>query len=202
VATGMFVGVNLCGYIMIAFIGQYGTKALAASPPTMLLVGVVGALSWAVWTVVGARWSDRFGRRRTYLVGTVAMAVWTFPMFLLLDTGALVWMLVAVFGLAVGLGLTYGPQAAAYAELFPPEVRYSGSSLAYAVGAVVGGGFAPLIAAWLLERTGTSLAVSAYMLLGCLVTLAAVGAWREAPRGEREDFVTAVAPAPGAGAVS
>jgi metabolite-proton symporter len=195
VATGLFVGVNLCGYIMIAFIGQYGTKALGASPSTMLLVGVVGALSWAVWTVIGARWSDRLGRRRTYLVGTVAMAVWTFPMFLLLDTGALPWMLVAVFGLAVGLGLTYGPQAAAYAELFPPEVRYSGSSLAYAVGAVVGGGFAPLIAAWLLERTGTSLAVSAYMLLGCLVTLAAVGAWREAARGEREEFVTAVAPA-------
>jgi MFS family permease len=168
----------------------------------MLLVGVVGALSWALWTVVGARWSDRLGRKRTYLLGTVALAAWTFPMFLLLDTGSLGWMLVAVFGLAVGLGLTYGPQAAAYAELFPPEVRYSGSSLAYAIGAVVGGGFAPLIAAWLMVRTGTSLSVSGYMLLGCLVTLAAVAAWREAPRAEREDFVSAVAGDPaGAGTV-
>lgn len=51
-------------------------------------------------------------------------------MFLLLDTGSLPLMLLAVFGPAVGLGVTYGPQAAAYAELFPPEVRYSGSSLA------------------------------------------------------------------------
>jgi metabolite-proton symporter len=196
IATGLFVGVNLCGYIMIAFIGSYGTKALGASQPTMLLVGVVGALSWALWTVIGARWSDRLGRRRTYLVGTTAMALWTFPMFLLLDSRALPWMLVAVFGLAVGLGLTYGPQAAAYAELFPPEIRYSGSSLAYAVGAVIGGGFAPMIAAWLLERTGTSLSVSAYMLLGCLLTLAAVVAWREAPRAEREAFVSAVASGP------
>jgi metabolite-proton symporter len=202
VATGLFVGVNLCGYIMIAFIGSYGTSALGASRSTMLLVGVVGALSWALWTVVGARWSDRLGRKRTYLLGTVALAAWTFPMFLLLDTGSLGWMLVAVFGLAVGLGLTYGPQAAAYAELFPPEVRYSGSSLAYAIGAVVGGGFAPLIAAWLMVRTGTSLSVSGYMLLGCLVTLAAVAAWREAPRAEREDFVSAVAGDPaGAGTV-
>lgn len=194
VATGLFVGVNLCGYILIAFIGSYGAKALGVPSSVMLVVGVVGALAWALWTVVGARWSDRLGRRRTYLIGTVFMGIWVFPMFLLIDTGSVLWMLVAVFGLAVGLGLTYGPQAAAYAELFPPAVRYSGSSLSYSVGAVVGGGFAPLIAAWLLERTGTSLSVSAYMLLGCVITVIAVLAWREAPQGEREQFVTAVEP--------
>ncbi|PXY33509.1 MFS transporter [Prauserella sp. PE36] len=193
VAVGLFVGVNLCGYIMIAFIGTYGTTALGMSRRQMLLVGTVGALSWALWTVVGARWSDRLGRRRTYLFGTLAMGAWTFPMFLLLDTGSLGWMLVSVFGLAIGLGLTYGPQAAAYAELFPPEIRYSGSSLAYAIGAVVGGGFAPLVAAWLLERTGTSLSVSVYMLLGCVVTLVAVFGWRERSRAEREAFVSTVA---------
>ncbi|WP_433503050.1 MFS transporter [Pseudonocardia halophobica] len=192
VASGLFVGVNLCGYIMIAFVGSYGTGVLGASRSSMLLVGVVGALSWALFTAIGARWSDRLGRRRTYLVGALARAVWTFPMFLLLDTGALGPMLLAVCGLTVGLGLTYGPQAAAYAELFPPEVRYSGSSLAYALGAVVGGAFAPMIATWLLERSGTSLSVSAYMLLGCLLTVAAVAAWREAPSSERERFVSTV----------
>ncbi|MER5670280.1 MFS transporter [Pseudonocardia alni] len=192
IAAALFIGVNLCGYIMIAFIGSYGASALGASRAEMLLVGVVGALSWALWTVVGAYWSDRLGRRRTYLLGTLALGAWTFPMFLLLDTGSVPLMLLSVFGLAFGLGVTYGPQAAAYAELFPPEVRYSGSSLAYAIGAVVGGGFAPLIAAWLLDLTGSSLAVSAYMLLGCLVTLVAVLAWRERPREEREAYVTAV----------
>jgi metabolite-proton symporter len=192
VASALFVGVNLCGYILIAFIGSYGTQKLHVSRSAMLLVGVVGALSWALWTVLGARWSDRLGRRRTYLVGTVALAGWAFPMFLLLDTGSLPWMLLAVFGLAFGLGITYGPQAAAYAELFPAAVRYSGASLAYALGAVLGGGFAPLVAAWLLARTGSSLAVSAYMVLGCLITLAGVLGWSERPMREREESVSTV----------
>jgi metabolite-proton symporter len=198
VASALFVGVNLCGYIMIAFIGSYGTQQLRADRSTMLIVGVAGALSWALWTVVGAHVSDRFGRRRTYLWGTVALTVWAVPMFLLLDTGALPWMLLSVFGLAVGLGITYGPQAAAYAELFPAAVRYSGASLSYALGAVIGGGFAPLIAAWLLGLTGSSLAVSAYMVVGCLITLAAVLVWTEASATERESFVSSAA-TPGEG---
>ncbi|NKQ54742.1 MHS family MFS transporter [Amycolatopsis sp. K13G38] len=192
VASALFIGVNLCGYILIAFIGSYGTQKLHAGRSAMLLVGVVGALSWALWTVLGARWSDRLGRRRTYLLGTVALAVWALPMFLLLDTGSVPLMLLAVFGLAIGLGITYGPQAAAYAELFPAAVRYSGASLAYSLGAVLGGGFAPLVAAWLLARTGSSLAVSAYMFLGCLITFAAVLAWSERPVGEREASVSTV----------
>ncbi|WP_032404248.1 MFS transporter [Rhodococcoides fascians] len=192
IATGLFIGVNLCGYIMIAFIGSYGANALGASRVEMLLVGLVGALSWGVWILIGARLSDTLGRRRVYLIGTLALGAWCFPMFLLIDTGSIALMLVSVFGLAVGLGLTYGPQAAAYAELFPPEVRYSGSSLSYAVGAIVGGGFAPLIAGWLIERTNTSLSVSGYMLLGCVLTLITVLFWKEGTAEERGRYVTDV----------
>ncbi|KAA9162618.1 MHS family MFS transporter [Amycolatopsis acidicola] len=189
VATALFVGVNLCGYLLIAFIGSYGTQKLHASSSTMLVVGVTGALEWALWTVLGARWSDRFGRRPLYLVSTIALAAWAFPMFLLLDTGTTAGMLIAVSGLAFGLGTGYGPQAAAYAELFPAAVRYSGASLAYSLGAVLGGGFAPLAAAWLLARTGSSMAVSAYMVAGCVVTFAGILAWRERPAAEREASV-------------
>lgn len=194
VATGLFIGVNLCGYIMIAFIGAYGSGTLGATRVEMLVVGLVGALSWGLWTLVGAKWSDTIGRRKVYLFGTLALGAWCFPMFILLDTASLPLMLVSVFGLAVGLGLTYGPQAAAYAELFPPEVRYSGSSLAYALGAVIGGGFAPLTAGWLLDQTGSSLAVSVYMLSGCLVTLVAVLCWAERSESERSAYITTVEP--------
>jgi MFS family permease len=141
-----------------------------------------------VWS--GA-WSDRVGRRRVYLVGTILLLVWSFPFFLLLDTASLPWMLLAVAVLGVGLGLTYGPQAAAYAELFPAAVRYSGASFAYALGAVLGGGFAPLVAQALIGATGTSLSVSVYMAIMCLVTLAAVLALREGSPAEREAFVLA-----------
>jgi metabolite-proton symporter len=195
VAIGLFIANNMIGYILIAFINSYGTRTLKLSSTTMLFVGMVGAVAWGVFTLVAGRWSDRIGRRRIYLIGTLAMAVWAFPFFLLFDTRSIPLMLVAVIVMAFGLGLTYGPQAAAYAELFPAGVRYSGVSFAYAFGAILGGGFAPLLATWLIGLTGTSLSVSAYMLLACLVTLAAVLALRERSAAEREAFVIGSAPA-------
>ncbi len=112
VAIGLFVANTAVGYILIAFITSYGTRTLGVSSATMLLVGMVGAVSWGVFTMIAGRWSDRVGRRRSYLVGTIALLVWPFPFFLLLDTAALPLMLLAVVGLGVGLGLTYGQQAA------------------------------------------------------------------------------------------
>jgi metabolite-proton symporter len=191
VAIGLFIANNMIGYILIAFITSYGTRTLKLSSTTMLLVGMAGAVAWGVFTLLAGRWSDTWGRRRTYLVGTLALAVWTFPFFLLFDTRSVPLLVLAVVVLAFGLGLTYGPQAATYAELFPTAIRYSGVSFAYAFGAVLGGGFAPLIATWLVGLTGTSLAVSAYMLVACLVTLAAVLALKERSAAEREAFVIA-----------
>ncbi|HSK61165.1 MAG TPA: MFS transporter [Actinomycetospora sp.] len=189
IAIGLFVANNMIGYLLIAFITSYGTRTLGVSSATMLAVGIVGAVVWGVAIVSSGIWSDRVGRRRVYLVGTIGLLVWSFPFFLLLDTASLPWMLVAVTGLGIGLGLTYGPQAAAYAELFPAPIRYSGASFAYAIGAVIGGGFAPLVAQALIGATGTSLSVSVYMVVVCLVTLAAVLALREGTAAEREAFV-------------
>ncbi|GAA4943382.1 metabolite-proton symporter [Actinomycetospora succinea] len=189
VAIGLFIANNMIGYLLIAFITSYGTRVLGLSSATMLAVGIAGAVVWGVAIMWSGAWSDRVGRRRVYLVGTILLLVWSFPFFLLLDTASLPWMLLAVVVLGVGLGLTYGPQAAAYAELFPAAVRYSGASFAYAVGAVLGGGFAPLVAQALIGATGTSLSVSVYMVIVCLITLAAVLAMREGTAAEREAFV-------------
>jgi MFS family permease len=189
VAIGLFIANNMIGYLLIAFITSYGTRTLKQSSTTMLAVGIVGAVVWGVAIVWSGAWSDRVGRRPVYLVGTIALIVWSFPFFLLLDTASLPWMLLAVIGLGIGLGLTYGPQAAAYAELFPAPVRYSGASFAYAIGAILGGGFAPLVAQALIGATGTSLSVSVYMVVVCLITLAAVLALREGTPAEREAFV-------------
>jgi len=189
IGIGLFIACNLNGYILIGFLNSYGTKTLGLTSSTMLLIGSIGAVGWGLSTVLAARWSDRVGRRRTYIVGAIALGAWTFPFFLLLDTANPALMLVAVCGLTVGLGITYGPQAAAYAEMFPAAIRYSGASLAYAIGAILGGGFAPLIAAWLVATTGSSLAVSAYMFISCLLTLAAAVAMRERSAADNDAFV-------------
>jgi hypothetical protein len=79
-------------------------------------------------------------------------------------------------GLAtVGLGLTYGLQAAQYAELFPASIRFSGVSISYAIGAILGGVFAPTIAEALVTVTGTTMSVTWYLagmtVVGLVATL-------------------------------
>jgi MFS family permease len=177
--SASFIANTTIGYVFLAYLLSYGTGVLKLSANLMLLVVVIGSLGWLVTIVIGALWSDRIGRRPVYLVGSVLLVAWSIPFFLLIDTASFAWMVVAVLVLTTGLGLSYGPQSAWFAELFPARFRYSGASFAYAVGAVLGGGFAPLVAVALQGATGTSLSVSLYMLVVALISLAAVYAMRE-----------------------
>ncbi|HZZ49594.1 MAG TPA: MFS transporter [Pseudonocardia sp.] len=178
-AAASFVANTAVGYIFLAYLLSYGTSVLHVGRNLMLLVVIVGSLTWLVAIVASAEWSDRVGRKRPYLIGSILLVAWAIPLFLLIDTRVLGWMIVAVVVLNVGLGLTYGPQSALFAALFEPRYRYSGVSISYALGAVVGGGFAPLIATWLQKTTGTSMAVSGYLIVVGLISLAAVLAIRE-----------------------
>jgi MFS family permease len=100
-------------------------------------------------------------------------------------------LLVAMSALAFVLGCTVGPQSAVFAELFPAHLRYSGASLAYQVGAILGGGLAPFLATWLYARFGSTLAISAYFVVASLVSLACAVALLRPRRA-----TAAVAPAP------
>ncbi|MEU6262787.1 hypothetical protein [Saccharopolyspora shandongensis] len=75
-----------------------------------------------------------------------------------------------------GVAATYAPQAALFTELFRPEWRYSGAALSYSLGAVLGGGFAPIICTALFGHFGTTAAISGYVVVVNLINLAAIAA--------------------------
>ena len=103
-------------------------------------------------------------------------------MWFLIDTGDIVWYFVALFVMTFGLGLSYGPQASLYAEMFPANVRYSGVSIGYALGAILGGAFAPMIAEALMSSTGQSWTIGVYIALAALISLVGVSLVKE-PKG-------------------
>ncbi|MFB9387677.1 MFS transporter [Pseudonocardia petroleophila] len=179
IASVSFIANTAIGYVFLAYLLSYGTSVLGLSRTLMLTVVIVGSVSWLVSIIVAARWSDRVGRKPVYLVGSVLLVVWPVPFFLLIDTGDPALMVVSVIVLTIGLGLSYGPQSALFAEMFEARYRYSGASFSYAVGAVLGGGFAPVVATALQSATGTSLSVAAYMIATAVVSLLAVLAIRE-----------------------
>ena len=178
----IFIGNNAAGYLLIAFFATYAVTVLGMDRPTVLLATTLASFGWLVFTLWGGRVSDRLGRVRTFQIGYAFLALWAVPMWFLIDTGDIVWYFVALFVMTFGLGLSYGPQASLYAEMFPANVRYSGVSIGYALGAILGGAFAPMIAEALMGATGQSWTIGVYIAVAALVSLVGVSLVKE-PKG-------------------
>lgn len=173
----VFAGCNATGYIVIAFFGSYAQKRLGLDGLHVTLVLVLIALIWIFTTLWGGDISDRLGRVRAHRLGYLLLAIALIPTFLLVDFSESAGILVFFLGILLmmpGQGIAYGPTSAMFAELFPADIRYSGISLAYAIGSVIGGAFATMIAQTLLEITGSALSIAGYLILMSLASFAAV----------------------------
>jgi MFS transporter, MHS family, shikimate and dehydroshikimate transport protein len=150
----------------------------------VLISSALGLVSTPGWALL----SDRFGRRPPYLFGALAGVVALVLFFVAAASGSAIAVVLAiVFGVNVVHDAMYGPQAAWFAELFDTRVRYSGSSLGYQIGAVLSGGFAPLIAAALLVAGGgRPWLIVGYFAILTAITVAAAYAARETYADEIE----------------
>ena len=166
---------------------SYLTDKFGSGDSTGLIAVVIASTIGLVGTPLWAALSDRVGRRPLYLFGALGGTVALALFFLAAATGSKVAVIAAiVLGVTVTHDAMYGPQAAWFAELFDTHVRYSGSSLGYQIGAVLSGGFAPLIAAALLTAGGGNpwLIVVYFAVLSALTYAAA----RSAPETYRDDI--------------
>ncbi|MGO1975464.1 MAG: MFS transporter [Propionibacteriaceae bacterium] len=179
VAACVFAGSNAVGYMTTGgYIQNYATSpdgpiGLDRGP---VLWAVTGAsVTWLITTWFGGFISDRLGRRNTFILGWITQLIGVLALFPLVNTGSIWLVLVALIILSVGIGIAYGPVSALFAELFPASIRFTGASVAYALGAILGGAFAPTIATALVQATGTTTAVTGYLagmtLVGLVATL-------------------------------
>lgn len=147
-AAGAFLSIQVTFYILIGFILAYGSdpNGAAMSRDDMLFAVLLASGLQIPAQFWAAAVSDRHGRRGIFMLGAVLTGAWSFALFPLVDTGNFWLIVLGITGGLVFLGMMYGPQAAFFTELFSTEVRYSGASLGYQVGAILGGAFAPTIA--------------------------------------------------------
>ena len=190
-AAGSFLGVQVTFYICVAFIISYGTdpEGLNIARSDMLTAVLVSTMFAIPANFFFGAWSDRHGRRGVYKLGAILTGIWAFVMFAMIDTGN--WYLITA-GLSIShifISMMYGPQAALLSELFSTEVRYSGASLGYQLGAILGGGFAPIIATTLLLIFGSSMWVAAYIALANVLTWFAIHALKETDNRDLDKVV-------------
>jgi MFS family permease len=171
-AAGAFLSVQVTFYILIAFVISYGMKSpnLMLSKDLMLTAVLVAAAIMVPTQFYFSGLSDRIGRKNVYRWGAILTGAWGFALFPLIDTGNPLFICLAITVGLLFLGMQYGPQAAYFTELFSTEVRYSGASLGYQLGAIIGGALAPTIAVLLWSSFGIFY-VSVYIAIAALLTL-------------------------------
>jgi len=173
-------------YLMTTFSLSYGRAAtdapvagLGYSYTTFVLMMIGGVLFFGIFTLASGPWADRFGRRRTLLWVTAGIVVFGFLFVPLLGAGFIGVMVFLVLGFTL-MGMTFGPMGALLPELFPTNVRYTGSAFAYNMSSILGAAVAPFIAVWLWTLgEGSPFWVGIYLSVMGLITLVALYLSRE-----------------------
>jgi MFS family permease len=185
-AAGAFLSIQVTFYILIAFLLAYGVASAEITRDDMLAAVLIASAIMVPVQFMFSSYSDRHGRKGVFMAGAILTGLWAFAIFPLVDTGNFWLIVLAITGGLIFVSMMYGPQAAFFTELFSTEVRYSGATLGYQFGAILGGAFAPTIAALLWKDYGIFW-VSVYIALASLLTLLSVMALTETYQTDLND---------------
>jgi MFS family permease len=176
VVLGARLAENGLGYLFPVFGLNYVIATLGV-PKADALSALMLAFVIELFAIVGfATLSDRIGRRPVYLFGALAGVAFAFPFFWMVGTKQ--WIMIAlafIIARAVVTAAMFGPQAAYFAELFPPQRRFAGFAFARETGSLLAGGPAPFLAAYLVALTGSWWPVACYAVV--LSGLTALAIW-------------------------
>ncbi|MFB6675398.1 MFS transporter [Streptomyces sp. NPDC056390] len=174
ITFGARIAENGAMYVFLTFSLSYAAKT-GLDDNLVLTAIVVGMLVESFAMPLWGALSDRVGRRPVYLGGAIALIVWAYPFFALLDSGRPVPVFLAVFvAVVICHGAMIGTQPAFFTELFDSRVRYSGVALGHELASMVAGGFSPIIATALLAWAGASWPVALFLMGTGVITVVAV----------------------------
>ena len=194
IATGAKVVETAPFYIFSTFIVSYGTQNLDFNKTTVLMSVTVATIITTILMPVMGSLSDKIGRKVLYVGGSILMILYAFPYFWLIHQGNVILLFLATI---IGLGIIWAPITAIlgtmFSEIFSANVRYTGVSLGYQIGAAVAGGTAPFVATALLIAFDNSyIPVALYIIFTAIVSLIAI--WTVKDRHNQEldqDIMTA-----------
>ena len=176
IAAGLKVVETAPFYIFSTFVVSYATTTLTYQKSQALEAVTLGALVATIMIPLMGLLSDRVGRQRMYAVSVFVLGLFIVPWFMLLNTGT-TWGI--VLATVIAFGVLWAPVTAVLgtlcSEIFSANVRYTGITLGYQLGAALAGGTAPLIATGLLAKyDGDWVPVAWYLGVTVAISLIAI----------------------------
>jgi MFS family permease len=172
-ASLMAIAPPAVGYTVMVYMLSYGTTVVGYDRTTLLTLILLSTVLWIAGIYVAALCADRWGAKRVYVIGAASAVLWAFPLFLLVDTGSVGAALFAFMVAGVVQAIMAGAQGGLFTEIFDARVRYSGASISYQLGGMIGGAITPIVATSLLAATGSSMPIALYLGLLCGASLVA-----------------------------
>lgn len=174
-------------YIVTTWALSYGTakrppegKGLGFNYVDFLQWQLIAVLFFAAMLPVSGRLADHFGRRATLLVvtaGIMAYGALFGPMLSAASSSPGKMLAFLIIGMTL-MGLTFGPMSAVLPELFPTNVRYTGSGISYNAASILGAAVAPFLATWLVAQFGVGW-VGLYLFVAASLSFTALLIMRE-----------------------
>jgi MHS family proline/betaine transporter-like MFS transporter len=177
-ALGISIISNASFYLLL-YIPTYGVKQLHLPAYTGFIATLVGGLILAIGCPLAGHWSDKTPRPLIMVIMCSLFVVTAYPAFyLMVAWPSLVACIIAVGWLNLVKAGYSGVLPSLMAEQFPVDTRAIGVSLGYSISVTIFGGFAPLIATWLIAQTGDALSPSYYLMFTALLSLVSLIAVR------------------------
>jgi metabolite-proton symporter len=186
IAVGAKVVETAPFYIFSTFVISYAPSNLGFSRTATLNAVIIATVITTILIPIMGNLSDKIGRKKLFISGTIGMALFAFPYFWMLQQNSVLLLIIAT---VIALGIIWAPITAVlgtmFSEIFDAKIRYTGITLGYQIGAAVAGGTAPLVATALLSRFNNSyVPVAIYIIFAALVSLAAI--WAVKDRGNQK----------------
>jgi MFS transporter, MHS family, shikimate and dehydroshikimate transport protein len=167
------------------------------SRTSVLVAYAVAAILSVLAVAFYGHLSDRFGRRRVLMIGSLLGILLAYPVFWMIANGSAVLLFLGfIIGLPLVQSAIYGPSAAFISEMFSTQYRYTGASIGYQIAATLGGGVSPLIAVS-LAAAGNFAAVTVYIMATFVLGLLIVRLAQEGTRINLQNVALEVLKAPG-----
>ncbi len=167
-------------YILLSYMPTFLQRHVGLSRAESLWSNTIGLFLLMVMIPVAGLWSDKLGRKPLLLASCIGLLVLSYPLFALMLAGlGLPMVILAQLLIGVLIALFSGPGPAAIAEIFPTRTRSLWMSTGYALAVTIFGGFAPFIATWLIETTGSPIAPVYYVMFAALISSVVIWRLRE-----------------------